>query len=335
MLAGSATPDAVGEDARGRVILVTGSAQGNAAQREQRKHDFDAKLASDGALAILVPGGEADAMMARVWHFGGDVTPLPVFEVARSDARDLESLARRGRVRVAIESTARVTVGPVDAHNVVADVVGRERPDEVVILGAHLDSWDYATGAQDNATGVAMVLEAARAIAASGLVPRRTIRFVLWAAEEEGILGSATYARDHHDELDRIVAVLNTDGGTGAMRGWTAPGRQDVADATRRLMRGLLDPLGPGAGAVDTSMQYAFDSDHAPFVREGIPTLDLNPDDGPYEEVHHKASDTLLRVDAHNLVVGTATVALTAFAVADAPTRLAPRKPLRPNTRGQ
>src|SRR5262249_44718152 len=155
-----------------------------------------------------------------------------------------------------------------------------------VIVGAHIDSWDFATGAQDNATGVAMVLEAARAIAAAGVAPRRSIRFALWSGEEQGLLGSTAYVEAHRAELGQCLAVLNTDGGTGRMRGWTAPGRTDVADATRSLARALLEPF--GGAPVDTSVQYAFDSDHTAFLLAGVPALDLNPDDSEYEAIHHK-----------------------------------------------
>ena len=111
-----------------------------------------------------------------------------------------------GPVRLALDWTNRITEGPVVIQNVVAELRGRERPTEWVLVGAHLDSWDFATGAQDNATGVAMVLEVVRVIAALGRAPRRSIRFALWGGEEQGLLGSSAYVRAHH-ELDHAVAV--------------------------------------------------------------------------------------------------------------------------------
>jgi Zn-dependent M28 family amino/carboxypeptidase len=206
---------------------------------------------------------------------------------------------------------------------VIAELRGRERPDEWVLVGAHLDSWDFATGAQDNATGVAMVLEAARAIAA-GQPPRRSIRFALWGGEEQGQLGSNAYARDHTSTLDRLVADLNSDAGTGRIIGWTAPGREDVIRAARPLTRSFLTEL--GAATFDDSQRYAFQSDGAAFVLSGIPTLDLNADDTAYEEIHHTGADTMARVDAHALAVGAATVGATAYAIADAPGPFASRR---------
>ncbi len=106
-----------------------------------------------------------------------------------------------------------------------------------MLVGAHLDSWDFATGAQDNATGVAMVLEAARAIAALPQPPRRSIRFALWGGEEQGQLGSTAYVMPHAAELDGVVAMLNTDAGSGRTIGWTAPGRSGCGRAARPPMQ--------------------------------------------------------------------------------------------------
>jgi Zn-dependent M28 family amino/carboxypeptidase len=168
-----------------------------------------------------------------------------------------------------------------------------------------------------------MVLEAARAIASLPAPPRRTIRFALWGGEEQGQLGSTAYARAHAFELDQLVAVLNTDAGTGRVIGWTAPGRPDVIRAVRPLTRGFLDDL--GAGTFDDSLRYAFQSDGAPFILAGVPALDLNADDTRYEEIHHKAADTIDRVDPRSLAIGGAVVAATAQAIADARGRVGQR----------
>jgi len=290
--------------ARGRIVLLGARTSG----------DFDQRARDAGALALLVPDGD-NTFVARPRRFGGDIAPLPTAEIRRDDANRIRGLLARGPVRIAMTFQNRISPGPVIVHNVVAELSGRERPDEWVMVCAHLDSWDYAAGAQDNATGVAMVLDAARAIAAMGRPPRRSIRFALFSGEEEGLLGSAAYVSAHHVELDRAVAALNADAGTGRVIGWTVPGREDAAKALRPMAIELLSEL--GSTAIDTSMQYAFDSDHAPFMREGIPALDMNADDGPYEEVHHTSRDTMDRVDPRNLAIGAATLAVTAYALAD------------------
>jgi carboxypeptidase Q len=170
---------------------------------------------------------------------------------------------------------------------------------------------------------VAMVLEAARAIAAMQPPPRRSIRFALWGGEEQGQLGSTAYAIAHASDLDRLVAVLNTDAGTGRQIGWTSPGRTDLVRALRPIAQAFLADL--GTETFDESLRYAFQSDGAPFILAGIPTLDLNADDTKYEEIHHKSADTIDRVDARSLAAGAATVAATAYTIADAPGRIAPR----------
>jgi Zn-dependent M28 family amino/carboxypeptidase len=299
---------------RGRIVLTAGAGS----------RDADAALARAGALAVLYADSDpGDQPAARVRHFGGTLAPLPSAMIARGDAATLRRLMEQGRVRVALALANTVSDGPVTVSNVVAEIRGRESPDEWVLVGAHLDSWDLAVGAQDNAAGVAMVLDAARAIAAVDRRPRRSIRFALWGGEEQGLLGSAAYVTSHDAELGHAVAVLNADGGTGRIIGWTTPGRDDVMQKVSALSAAILTGL--GSTAVDRSMRYAFDSDGGPFVRRGVPVLDLNVDDSRYEEIHHKTTDTLDRVDPRNLAVGAATVAATAYAIADAPARLAPR----------
>src|SRR5204862_7410889 len=140
---------------------------------------------------------------------------LPAAQIGRDDATAIRELLRRGPVRIAIELRNRVTPGPITVRNVIAELRGRESADEWVIVGAHLDSWDFGAGAQDNATGVAMVVEAARAIAAWTDRPRRSIRFALWGGEEQGQLGSGAYVSAHEAELDGCIANLNADAGTG------------------------------------------------------------------------------------------------------------------------
>ncbi|HEV8235048.1 MAG TPA: M20/M25/M40 family metallo-hydrolase [Gemmatimonadaceae bacterium] len=283
-----------------------------------------ASLRNAGALAVLVPDGDVDNQLtARGFGFGTVIGELPAAQIGRDDAQAIRDRLRRGPVRLSLEIVNRVTPGAVTVNNVIADIPGRDRPDERVLVGAHLDSWDFGTGAQDNATGVAMVVEAARAIAALEEPPRRSIRFVLWGGEEQGQLGSTAFVRTHASELDRVVAYLNSDAGTGKLIGWTSPGRDEVVRGVRALTGNVLDEL--GAGTFDQSLRYAFQSDGAPFVLAGIPILDLNADDTKYEDIHHKAADTIERVDARQLAAGAATLAATALAIADAPTRVAPR----------
>lgn len=202
---------------------------------------------------------------------------------------------------------------PTQVNNVVAESRGRELPHEWVLLGAH------GTGAQDNGTGVVMVLEAARAIASLGKPPQRTIRFALWAAEEPGPPGSAMFIKTHRSELPGCIAVLNTDNGAGPPRGWYVNGRQDLREAMRPISARLRDLRADGL-----SMDASCGSDDCPFLLEGIPALKLWVDTAQYRQVHHQASDTFDKVDANSFRAGGAVVAMTTYAIADAPSRLAP-----------
>jgi Iap family predicted aminopeptidase len=310
---------------RGRIVLLPeGDPPGDSETVARSTRGLGVTLHAAGAVAILLPDSDPDNQLsARGLGFGAVLSELPAAQIGREEAQTIREDLAHGRVRMSLELINRVTPGAATVSNVIADIPGRDRPDEWVIVGAHLDSWDFGTGAQDNATGVATVLEAARAIAALKEPPRRSIRFALWGGEEQGQLGSTAYALAHASDLGRVVAVVNTDAGTGRVIGWTAPGRPDLVRAVRPLTQDFLNEL--GAATFDESLRYAFQSDGAPFILAGIPTLDLNADDTTYEEIHHKATDTIERVDAHNLAVGAAVVAATAHEIADAAGPLAPR----------
>ncbi|HKP73097.1 MAG TPA: M20/M25/M40 family metallo-hydrolase, partial [Pyrinomonadaceae bacterium] len=172
-------------------------------------------LKDAGAAAVVIGSNEPNNVLnAFNLNWGAIISPLPIAQVGMEDAKLIQRLLPQGAVTVEFQYQ-NATGAATEVNNVVAEIRGRERPDEWIIIGAHLDSWDYGTGAQDNGTGCAMVLEAARAIAALPTPPRRSIRFALWGGEEQGLLGSAAYVRAHAKELKDCVAALNTDNGAG------------------------------------------------------------------------------------------------------------------------
>jgi hypothetical protein len=286
------------------------------------------RLKDAGAIAVLLPDNTPNNVLnafSPLW--GTEVPGLPVAQVGREDAQFIERYVERNEghnednpLTIEFKYENKVT-GPTEVSNVVAEIPGREKPDEWVIVGAHLDSWDYGTGAQDNGSGCAMVLEAARAISESGRTPRRSIRFALWGGEEQGLLGSTAYVRAHSAELPKCTAVLNTDNGAGHPKGWKVEGRADLAQALKPISESLLVNLSGNGISQETS----FDTDHGPFMLEGIPALDLWVDMSKYNDIHHKSSDTIDKVDAHNLSAGAAIVAVTAYAIADNLKPIAPR----------
>ncbi|MEK6324077.1 MAG: M20/M25/M40 family metallo-hydrolase [Acidobacteriota bacterium] len=272
-----------------------------------------------GTAAIIVSDGERNNVLnAFGFAWGAQTSPLPLAQVGMEDGKLVERLLAKGPVTIEFAYENR-TSGPIQVNNVIAEIPGREKAGEWIIIGAHLDSWDYGTGAQDNGSGCAQVLEAARAIAAI-VAPRRSIRFALWGGEEEGLLGSAAYVKAHKAELGKCVAALNTDNGAGHPKGWKVEGRKDLADAMMSISNSLLEGLGAGG----RSQEMTFDTDHGHFMLEGIPVLDLWVDRSHYGEVHHKSSDTIDKVDAHNLVAGAAVIAVTAYAIAERAEPIAP-----------
>src|SRR4029078_11057889 len=175
----------------------------------------------------------------------------------------------------------------VTQWNTVAEIKGSELPGQVVVLGAHLDSWDLGTGVTDNGTGSMVVLEAARIIAQSGLKPKRTIRFILFSGEEEGLLGSRAYAADHAVEADSIQAMLVLDNGTGAITGQALQGRDDLEG----LWRGLLAPVSSlGASGIRHASKTG--TDHLSFIPYGVPAFNFDQLPRGYPHTHHSQSDT-------------------------------------------
>src|SRR5467141_2687387 len=171
----------------------------------------------EGVTAVLRDSNKPHGLL-NMTGIGGekfDIGAIPTAFITGEGYRMLYRMQRHGPVQVEIEMTNSFGDKPMDVYNTVAEIRGSEKPDEVVILGAHLDSWDLGTGSTDNGTGSMAVLEAARTLAKLNLKPKRTIRFVLFTGEEEGLVGSTKYAESHKDELEKISAVLVHDTGTG------------------------------------------------------------------------------------------------------------------------
>jgi hypothetical protein len=278
-------------------------------------------LRDAGASAVMISDNERNNVLnAFAFSWGAQTSPLPIAQIGMEDGKLITRLMEQGAVTIEFQYENKVS-GPTQVNNVIAEIAGRERPDEWVIIGAHLDSWDYGTGAQDNGSGCAMVMEAARAIAALGQPPRRSIRFALWGGEEQGLIGSGAYVRAHSSELAKCVAAFNTDNGAGHPKGWKIQGRADVSNAMKGISKTLLEGLSGGG----LSQETTFDTDHGFFMLEGIPSFDLWVDMAHYGEVHHKSSDTIDKVNAHDLAAGTAIVAVTSYVIAERAEPIAPR----------
>ena len=250
------------------------------------------------------------------------ISPIPVAFITGEGYRMLFRMQKQGPVQVEAEMTNTIGEKPVEVYNTVAEIRGSEKPDEMVILGAHLDSWDLGTGSTDNGTGSAAVLEAARALAKLGLKPKRTIRFVLFSGEEQGLYGSQEYVKTHKNELDKISGVLVHDTGTG--RVLTIAMHDNYQD--RELMDQVLAPLSE-LKLLEPRTARSFGTDHASFDDVGVPGFFCVQDRAEYPLTHHSQSDTFDKVWKDDLNQGAQVLAAWAYNTAELPAML-PRRPL-------
>jgi carboxypeptidase Q len=283
--------------------------------RRQFQVDLPFVLKASGALGTLVDGAKEHALMTMSGS-PNRVSPLPNLVISHEDYAMLERQVAAGAAP-RIEGRVENVMGrvPVQQWNTVAELAGSQ-PGPVVILGAHLDSWD-------NGTGSMVVLEAARALARSGVKPRRTIRFILFTGEEEGLLGSRAYAAAHAAEADSVQAVLVLDNGTGAIKGQALQGRDELAG----LWHDLLAPVASlGADSVRSASKTG--TDHLSFLPYGIPGFNFDQLPRGYMHTHHSESDTYDKAIADDLKQAAAVMAVTAYELANLP-ELLPRGPKR------
>jgi hypothetical protein len=267
-----------------------------------------------GASAILWMGARERMLLYRHTNTGdGKLERIPQAVLAREDAMRLARTlaAYPGKVRARFSMPNQIG-GPMEQENVVGEIRGREKPDEAVILGAHLDSWDLGTGALDNGCNAALVIEAARAIKATGLVPRRSIRFVLFSGEEQGLLGSWQYAVAHRAELDKIRGVVVFDLGIGRVTGYSLSGRGDIEDGVREILKPL-----ESWDVTHHTLDGDIGTDNWDFLLEGVPTLVAEQDEANYLPNYHAASDTFDKVDMRELKINAALAAVTAWGIAE------------------
>lgn len=280
-----------------------------------------AALAGKAVAIAFISTRERDLLYRHTNTLDGKLDKIPMVLVAREDGERLARLVASGK-KTEVELYIPNRVGPpTAAANVVAEIRGKELPDEYVVLGAHLDSWELGTGALDNGCNAALVIDALRAIKASGIPPRRTIRFVLFSGEEEGMLGSQAYVLRHRAEMEKTVGAVIFDSGTGRVTGFSLGGRKDIADA----VAGLIAPLGVwGANTLTTDAYVG--TDNLDFLLEGVPTLVANQETANYLENYHASSDTYDKVDFAALKKHVAIAAQVTLGMANAAGRVGPRQ---------
>lgn len=310
---------------KGKIALVT--AKGRPPQNEinlfARFGDFLRAAGPAGVIAVIggQGGGRSSGMNLAhtgILGFNADFA-VPVVSMTAEDQGQLERFLDRDitpRVRFNVQNT--FSSGPVETANVIGEIRGSQHPEQVLVVGGHLDSWDLAEGTTDNGSGVATTLGAAEAIVHSGQRPRRTIRFVLFTGEEQGLDGSFAYIKEHKGEMANHLGDLILDYGQGPVKGFQLGGRDDLVELFEPFVTSLSNFQNL---QVDDKVESGTDT--LPFSMAGLPGINMLQDASDYRYTHHSAADALEAQKPDVLTRNATLMALAAFWIADRPERFA------------
>lgn len=324
---------ALGDAVAGKIVLYNRPIVPNGQGEEgygfasSLRHRGASEAAKQGAIATLIRSlGTATYRLPHTGSVGYEdgAAKIPSAAIAAEDADLIHRLLAAGEsVRVRVVLGCR-TLPEAESANVLGEIRGREKPEEVVVIGGHLDSWDLGTGAIDDGAGVAIAMETMRLLKALGPPPRRTVRAVLFANEENGLRGGRAYAEAHREEIPRHVAAIESDSGAGRPLGFgvtAGPGAEERVRAIAASLAAIgADRVTPDGGGADIS----------PLRRAGVPVLGLTQDATRYFDYHHTAADTFDKVDRQALAQNVAALLVMTYALAEAPEalpRLAPEPP--------
>jgi Zn-dependent M28 family amino/carboxypeptidase len=310
----------VGPDIQGKIVLagLLDPSDQAKATKEWQKVDYAAKKGA--AACMIISGTKGGLTRTRASSFGG-YSSIPAVSVAYEDGTWMRRRLESGKTLRIKLLTQNKMIGRVVAENVVAEIAGRGKPEELVILGAHLDSWFLGPGAADNALGVSIVMETARILSTLELASTRTIRFVLFSGEEEGLLGSFQYVKNHESELDKVILMVNVD-----MTGLMYPGLLDPYGACQigdKLTEVL--PVLAGLGVTRIEARYPYDSDDFNFVAKGVPALGLQGRGVRDWSWGHSYADTFEKIEPDKLNMNTAAIATIMYFAANRPEVLSRR----------
>ncbi len=311
----------LGEQARGKIVffnramprafLRTFQAYGDAVPQRSNGAVEAAKVGATAAIVRSMTTSIDGHPHTGAMRYDDSVPKVPAAAIATADAEALARMLAESKAPVKVKLVLGCRTDPdVMSSNVVAEIRGSDRPDEVVVLGGHLDAWDLGEGAHDDGAGCAQTIEAMRLLVACGIKPKRTIRAVLFANEENGLRGGAAYDAAHANE--RHVAAIETDSGGATPFGFSCTVARDQADPFRALLAPLAayhcDAFAPGGGG---------GADIGPLAARGVPCFGLVTDSQRYFDYHHSALDVVANVNERELALGAAAVAYLAVALAD------------------
>jgi carboxypeptidase Q len=289
-----------GSEAYGQAVIYRGDAPSAAA-----------RLGAVAALIRSVGGAAYRLPHTGMTSYANDAPKIPAAALTEEDADLIAALAPQGPVRMRLVLTPQQLPDAV-SYNVIADLKGIEHPEQVVIVSGHLDSWDLGTGAIDDGAGVAVAMQVPNLLKQLGLHPRRTVRFVAWMNEENGLRGGTTYAQDHAREVANHFAAIETDLGAGHPLGINYAGKPEL--------KGFLEPVAKvlgksGAGLLAARAEIGADID--PLVKLGVPEFSPIQDSRYYFNYHHTAADTLDKIDPHELAENAAINTVLAYGLAN------------------
>ncbi len=311
------------DQARGKIVLfdVPFTNYGATVQYRSRGAIEAAKV---GAVAALIRSVASNSMQnphTGAMRYDSTVTQIPAAALSVEDAAMLHRMYDRGDPVVVNLRMQAKTWPDARSRNVIAELVGSEKPEEIVVLGGHIDSWDVGQGAMDDAGGSVAAWEAVRLLKQLGLRPRRTLRVVLWTNEENGLRGANAYRDAHAAEMSNHVLAMESDGGVFAPTGFSFDGSSEALPAVAAIVS-LLQPLGanevaPGGAGADVG----------PLTALGVPGLGLQVDGTRYFWYHHSEADTMDKLDPREVAQCVAAMAVMAYVIADMPETLPRRAP--------
>lgn len=298
-------------------VMVKSQTGGGYGQANQRRRIGWQHAERGGASALVVRSVGSD--LHRFPHTGmmsakeGAWPTIPVIAISNPDADQLRRLHKLGKQMSLNLLSQAAWKGDVSSGNVILDIIGREKPDEIVLIGAHLDSWDLGTGAVDDGAGIAITTAAAELIARLPKRPKRTIRVVMFGAEEVGLLGARAYAMQHQNEMANHVVATESDFGASTIWQFVSNVDQAANPAIDAIGR-LIAPLGIARGGSEVA---GGGPDIIPLVALGVPTVRLNQNGMDYFDLHHTPDDTLDKIDPDELAQNVAAYAALAYLMAE------------------
>jgi carboxypeptidase Q len=302
-------------EAKGRIVLfdVPFTTYGQTVRYRTTGAIAAARAGAVASLIRSVASASLRTPHTGMMEYDTTVTRIPHAAITVEDAQMLRRMQDRGEkivVRIKMEAQ---TLPDAQSRNVIAELRGHEKPDEIVVMGGHIDSWDVGTGAVDDAGGVVAAWDAIRLMKKLGLQPRRTIRVVGWTNEENGLRGGSAYREQHLAEVDKHVLAIESDGGVFKPLGFGFTG-SDSAFATVQQIGRLLDRI--GAGRITRGGGGA---DIGPIMRDGVPGMSLSVVTDKYFWYHHSPADTVDKLDPQEVGLCTAALAIVAYIIADLP----------------